>query len=73
MTEAELEVALQHLRAVAAIGTQFERQFARSIIARARNRNWQPSDKQTGVIRRIVAERTSAEIEVIENADSARL
>jgi hypothetical protein len=66
MTKPELERALFHLRAVAAIGTQFERQFARDILARAGNRRWRATQKQTAVIRRIVADQLADNFEVIE-------
>jgi hypothetical protein len=66
MTKPELERALFHLRAVAAIGTPFERQFARDILARARNGRWGPSNKQAAVMRRIVADQLADNFEVIE-------
>jgi len=66
MNESELGRALFHLRAAAAIGTQFERQFARDILARARNGRWQPSNKQAAVMRRIVADKLADNFEAIE-------
>jgi hypothetical protein len=66
MNVSELERALHHLRAAAAIGTPFERQFARDILARARNGRWRATQKQTAVIRRIVADQLADNFEVIE-------
>ncbi len=66
MNESELGRALFHLRAVAAIGTPFERRFARDTLARARNGRWRATQKQTAVIRRIVADQLADDFEVIE-------
>ena len=42
--------------------------FARSIVAQSRRRNWNPSPKQIGVMRRLVADlfTDSEEVELIE-------
>ena len=52
-----IEELLFHMQAAAcAAGTQWARDFANSIATQSRRRNWKPTDKQMGIMRRMVSE-----------------
>ncbi|MCB1343136.1 MAG: hypothetical protein KDK24_19115 [Pseudooceanicola sp.] len=66
-----LDELLFHMRAIAGgDGRQWAAGFAKSIIKQSGRRNWRPTHKQEGVMRRLVAElfaNTADDLEVIED------
>ncbi|WOI55140.1 hypothetical protein [Palleronia sp. LCG004] len=64
MTERTLDELLYHMPTVQRhASNEWVRGFAASIVRQSRRRNWNPSDKQMGTMRRLVAELFTADKE----------
>lgn len=72
--ERSLEELLYHMKSIARVASSdWERNFARSILRHARRPSWEPTTRQEQVMRRLVSEKmshnsndTADNIEVIE-------
>ena len=71
-----IEELLYHMRTMARSSSEWEANFARSILKQAKRPTWNPSDKQQQIMQRMVSEMfthggisTSDDIDLIDKGD----